>query len=166
MEIEERELSITLDDLLKSISLSKRTYVKSSQVLILPLNFEDLSKISEKPFRDCAIEINKLLRNEGIKSELLEGQKHRQLLELRSYNFLIPAILFLVTDPTTRSIVIDIVSQIIYDGLKFLTKRNKSRTPLEIELVTVSQNGKLKSLKFKGTAEDFEDVAKELRRFK
>lgn len=163
MEIEERKLKITLDDLLKILPTEKRGRLKSSEILILPMKFEDLEKIDEQPFRDRVIEINKLLRNENVKSELFEGDIHRPILEFRGFDFLMPTILFLATDPNIRSIAINIISQMIYDGLKFLSKKDKKHTPLELEFVKVSEDGTLTSIKYKGSAEDFGEISKKLK---
>ena len=165
MEIEEKKLKITFDALLKTLPKDKRDQIKSSEVLILPINFEDLEKIDEQPFRTRAITVNKLLRNGNVKSELFESDKHRPILELRGLDFLIPPILFLVTDPDARSIAINIISEFIYDRLKFLTRRGRKNTPLELEFVKVARDGSLTSIKYQGSAEDFEEISKKLKSF-
>lgn len=163
LKIEETKLGITLDDVLKTLSKDRRDQIKSSQVVILPINFEDIDNIDKQPFRDRAITVNKLLKNENIKSELLEGEEHRQILELRGFDFLMPTILFVVADPTARSVVINIISEIIYDGLKFLTRKNKEQTPLELEFVRITKDGSLTSIKYQGSAEDFGEISKKLK---
>lgn len=165
MEIEEKKLKITFDNLLKTLPKDKRDQIKSSEVLILPINFEDLEKIDEQPFRTHAITVNKLLRNGNVKSELFEGDKHRPILELRGLDFFMPPILFLVTDPTARSIAINIISEFIYDRLKFLTRRGRKNTPLELEFIKVTRDGGLTSIKYQGSADDFEKISKKLKSF-
>ena len=165
MKIEEKKLKITFDDLLKILPKDKRDQIKSSDVLILPINFEDLGKIDEQPFRDRTVTVNKLLRNGNVKSQLFEGDEHRPILELRGFDFLMPPILFLVTDPTTRSIAINIISDFIYDGLKFLTRRDRKNTSLELEFLKVSKDGSLTSIKYQGSAEDFKEISKKLKSF-
>ena len=165
MKVEESELRITFDDLLVSLPKDKRKQIASSDAIILPINFHNPEKIGEQPFRDRTIEINKLLRNKGIKSELFEGETQRPILELRGIDFIMPTIAFLTTDPNVRTIVINIISQIIYDGLKFLTKRAEKQTPVLFEFIEISKNGSLKSIKFQGSAEEFEEISKALRNF-
>lgn len=163
LKVEERELGVTFEDLLKVLPEEKRGQISSSEVVILPMNFADLEKINEQPFRDRSIQVYKLLRDGNVKTELFEGEKSRPELELRAFDLLMPTVMFLVTDPTVRSVVINIISQIIYDGLKFLSKKDKKRTPLELEFVKVSPDGTMTSVKYEGTAEDFAEISEKLK---
>lgn len=50
MQIQERALEITLDNLLEVVPKDRRDKISSSEVLILPKDFEKLEKIDEQPF--------------------------------------------------------------------------------------------------------------------
>lgn len=88
---------------------------------------------------------------------------HRPVLDLRELRFIIPAILFLATDPNVRSLAINIISQMIYDEIKHLLKRDRKRTTVELEFVKVLEDGTLTSVKYRGSADEFDVISKKLK---
>ena len=164
LEIEEFIFEIEAKDLLKNLSQERRNKIVSSDVIILPNNFSDIDEINNQPFNEEAIHLHKILREKEIQSELLEDKKHRPVLELRGFEVILPPILLLATDPIVQAFVINIVSNYIYDKIKKLSNKEKKQTPLELEVVKTSDEGNLVSIKYKGSAKDFEKISKSLKR--
>jgi len=163
LEIEKCNFGIEPNDLLKNLSKKRRDKIISSQVLVLPNNFSSIDDLDNEPFNEEAIHLHKILRENEIRSELLEDEKHRPVLELRGFEVILPPILLLVNDPIVQAFVINILSNYIYDKIKNLSKKEKKQTPIKLEVVKTNSKGNLFSIKYKGSAEDFEKISTSLK---
>jgi hypothetical protein len=163
LEKEEFVFEITPEDLMNNLSKKRRGEIGSSDVLVLPNKFNEIENIDTQPFNEEAIHLHKILREKEIHSELLEGEKHRPTLELRGFEVILPPIILLASDPLVQSFVINIVSNYVYDKIKRLSKKEKEQTPIQLEVIKSDNKGNLLSVKYKGTANDFEEISKDLK---
>jgi hypothetical protein len=164
LEIKQKSFEIDSRDLLQKLSQERRTEIGLSQVIDLPNNFSNIDEISKQPFNEEAIHLHKILRENKIQSELLEDKEHRPVLELRGFEVILPPILLLATDPTVQAFVINILSNYIYDKIKKLSEKQKEQTPIALEVVKTSDKGNLVSIKYSGSAKDFETISKHLKK--
>ena len=148
----------------QNLSQGRRDKIDTSDVVVLPDNFSNINEIDNQPFNEEAIHLHKILRENEIQSELLEDKEHRPVLELRGFEVILPPILLLATDPNLQAIVINIVSNYIYDKIKKLSEKQKEETPIGLEVVKTSDKGNLVSIKYSGSAKDFETISKSLKK--
>jgi len=118
----------------------------------LPRNFEEAVSRQELVHETLTIEIRKALREKGIKESRLEreGERYPTVLE-RAGDFVVPTVfisMFLSQNPEVLSIVINVISNYIYDFLK----NKKSRDEITFSAVfEISQRKKYLKIDYKGT---------------
>ncbi|WP_121965724.1 hypothetical protein [Myroides sp. N17-2] len=141
-------------------SLSKLSITPLTELAFVPENLDSVNDVNEFIYTETVIELNKYFENRNIKIQTLGGEP--QLLRSRkNADIYLPSIFMtssiILDNANTLSVILNIISNYIYDNIKGKIGVKKAQIEFIIEK---KERGKYSKIDYKGDAEGLKQLEK------
>jgi len=131
-----------------------------AKLAVLPENIIEASNVDEFIFTETLVDLNKLFKINEVDFEIF-GQDTEMYRSRKSADLYLPAFFVslsaIAQNPNVISVVLNLLSNYIYDALKGSIVRKTATVEIYIE---TNKNGKAKKISYKGNAEGIKHLDK------